>query len=87
MTYIVLFTIVLLIVLLGVFLSIENSKKKAKLLKKQLFSERQNQAIQETHNKRKGRINEVVHFIDYLAHQAPDHLTGSILPINGGQYT
>jgi len=45
MTYIVFFTIVLLIVLLGVFLSIENSKKKAELLKKQMFADRQNIAI------------------------------------------
>jgi len=45
MTYIVFFTIVLLIALLGVFLSIENSKKKAEQLKKQIFSERQNHAV------------------------------------------
>jgi hypothetical protein len=44
MTYIVFFTIVLLIVLLGVFLSIESSKKKAEQLKKQVFTDRQNQA-------------------------------------------
>jgi len=45
MTYIVFFTIILLIALLGFFLSIESSKKKAELLKKQVFTDRQNQAI------------------------------------------
>lgn len=45
MTYIVFFTIILLIALLGFFLSIESSKKKAELLKKQMFTDRQNQAI------------------------------------------
>lgn len=45
MTYIVFFTIILLIALLGFFLSIESSKKKAELLKKQIFTDRQNQAI------------------------------------------
>ncbi|PAJ74379.1 hypothetical protein CJF42_10780 [Pseudoalteromonas sp. NBT06-2] len=50
MTYIVFFTIVLLIALLGVFLSIENSKKKAELLKKQIFVERQNHAVSQFKN-------------------------------------
>ncbi|SFC93986.1 hypothetical protein [Pseudoalteromonas denitrificans] len=45
MTYVVFFTIILLITLLGVFLTIESNKKKAILLKKQNFTERQNHAI------------------------------------------
>jgi NAD(P)-dependent dehydrogenase (short-subunit alcohol dehydrogenase family) len=49
--------------------------------------ERQQAAIQATHNKRKGRIDELINFIDYLTYNAPDHLTGSIFPINGGQYS
>ncbi|MDJ0557391.1 MAG: SDR family oxidoreductase [Microcoleaceae cyanobacterium MO_207.B10] len=49
--------------------------------------ERQNQAVESTHIKRKGRIEEIANFVKYVAFDAPDYLTGSILNINGGQYT
>lgn len=50
-------------------------------------SERQSQAIESTHIKRKGRLKEIANFVTYVAFDAPDYLTGSILNINGGQYT
>ncbi len=49
--------------------------------------ERPNQAIESTHIKRKARIDEIANFVKYVAFDAPDYLTGSILNINGGQYT
>ncbi|MCU0540624.1 MAG: SDR family oxidoreductase [Oscillatoriaceae cyanobacterium Prado104] len=49
--------------------------------------ERQAQAVESTHIKRKGKLDEIVNFVTYAAFEAPDYLTGSILNINGGQYT
>jgi NAD(P)-dependent dehydrogenase (short-subunit alcohol dehydrogenase family) len=49
--------------------------------------DRQLQAVESTHIKRKGSVNEIINFVTYLALDAPDYLTGSILNINGGQYT
>ena len=48
---------------------------------------RQEFAISQTHLKRTGNIAEVVNTIIYAALEAPDLLTGSLLNINGGQYS
>ncbi len=50
-------------------------------------SERQNQAIESTHIKRKGYMKEITDFVYYVTFNSPDYLTGSILNINGGQYS
>jgi len=48
--------------------------------------ERQKSAIDATHIKRKGTLKEISNTVIYLALEAPDYLTGAIIPINGGQY-
>lgn len=49
--------------------------------------ERQNKARDATHLKRIGTLKEICEFVSHIAFQAPDHLTGSVISINGGQYT
>ena len=48
--------------------------------------ERQQKAMNDTHIKRKGTVDEIVNVVSYLALSAPDYLTGSIIPLNGGQH-
>jgi len=48
---------------------------------------RQARAIAATQIKRIGELEEVVNLLDYVALEAPAYLTGSIIPLNGGQYT
>ncbi|MSR88133.1 MAG: SDR family oxidoreductase [Candidatus Margulisbacteria bacterium] len=50
-------------------------------------SSRQEVAVQATHIKRKGRLDEIVSVVTFAAVDSPDYLTGSILQINGGQYS
>ena len=47
--------------------------------------ERQADAVRQTHINRKGRLDEIVEFVDYVAFSSPDYLTGNVLNINGGQ--
>ena len=47
--------------------------------------DRRDQAIQETHLKRAGHLFEVASVVKYLALNAPDILTGSIIQMSGGQ--
>ncbi len=49
--------------------------------------ERQKSVIAQTHVKRAGTISEIVNTTLYAALDAPDFLTGSIVNINGGQYS
>lgn len=56
-------------------------------MSKSVSLERQQAAIRATHIKRVGQINEISSVVRYLALEAPDYLTGSIIPINGGQYS
>jgi 3-oxoacyl-[acyl-carrier protein] reductase len=48
--------------------------------------ERREQAIQETHLKRAGHLEEVASVVKYLAIDAPVMLTGSIIHMSGGQF-
>ena len=48
---------------------------------------RQASAVGQTHLKRPGAISEIVNTILYAGLQAPDFMTGSLININGGQYS
>ena len=48
---------------------------------------RQKAAIGSTHLNRAGTVSEIVNTVLYAALNAPDFLTGSVININGGQYT
>lgn len=58
----------------------------ASAMSRSVSEQRQNQAVDATHIKRKGEIAEIVSVIVYSALEAPCYLTGSIIPVNGGQY-
>ncbi len=49
--------------------------------------ERQEKTIEKTHLKRIGTLSEVSSVVSYVALEAPDYLSGAIIPVNGGQYT
>ena len=49
--------------------------------------ERKNRAVDQTHIKRKGRVGEIVGAVCYFAFEASDFFTGSVVDINGGQYS
>ena len=49
--------------------------------------ERQQSVISNTHLKRTGTISEISNTVLYAALTAPDFLTGSLININGGQYS
>jgi len=70
------------VVVIGVNAGIFESKMSLSVSKT-----RQDQAVNSTHIKRKGALNEIRDFVAYTASSAPDYLSGSILNINGGQYT
>lgn len=59
----------------------------ASAMSSSVSSTRQNRAIAATHIKRIGQLNEIANFVVYAAMEAPDYLTGSLLSINGGQYS
>lgn len=52
---------------------------------KSVSQQRQKKAINDTHIKRMGSLDEIANFVMYIAFDAPDHLTGSTLSISGGQ--
>lgn len=56
-------------------------------MSKSVSEQRQLAAIQATHIKRVGKIDEIADYIMYLLYNAPDYLTGSIIQFNGGQYS
>jgi 3-oxoacyl-[acyl-carrier protein] reductase len=47
---------------------------------------RRDRAIQDTHIRRAGTVDEIGNLVRYAAFEAPEYLTGAILNINGGQY-
>jgi len=47
---------------------------------------RRDQAVNHTHIRRAGTVDEIGNLVNYAAFEAPDYLTGTILNINGGQY-
>ena len=49
-------------------------------------NDRQTYAINSTHIKRRGNIEEIANLINYITFTSPDYLGGSIININGGQY-
>ena len=49
--------------------------------------ERQKSVVEQTHLKRPGTISEIVNTVTYAAFDAPDFMTGSLLSVNGGQYS
>ena len=49
--------------------------------------QRQQSVISNTHLKRAGTISEISNTVLYAALTAPDFLTGSLININGGQYS
>ena len=49
--------------------------------------QRQKSAISSTHLKRAGTISEISNSVLYAALTAPDFITGSLININGGQYS
>lgn len=49
--------------------------------------ERQQAVVNQTHIKRAGDVAEIVNTVLYAALDAPDYLTGSLININGGQYS
>ena len=55
-------------------------------MSRSVSQKRQKRAIDATHIKRIGQLEEVSQFIAHLALDAPDYLTGSIIQMNGGQY-
>ncbi|WP_222937652.1 SDR family NAD(P)-dependent oxidoreductase [Spartinivicinus ruber] len=57
------------------------------LMSRNVSVERQQCAIQSTHIKRAGQVEEIAKVVSYAAFEAPDYMTGAILPVNGGQYT
>ncbi|MBU2711782.1 SDR family NAD(P)-dependent oxidoreductase [Zooshikella harenae] len=57
------------------------------LMARNVSAERQQYAIQSTHIKRAGQVEEIAKVVGYAALEAPDYMTGAILPVNGGQYT
>lgn len=50
-------------------------------------AERQKFAINQTHLKRAGAVSEIANVILYSALEAPDFMTGSLINVNGGQYS
>jgi len=56
-------------------------------MSKSVSKDRQNRAIGATHIKRIGGLDEVSKFVVQIAVEAPAYLTGSIIPLNGGQYS
>ncbi|MGI0119550.1 SDR family NAD(P)-dependent oxidoreductase [Zooshikella sp. RANM57] len=57
------------------------------LMARNVSTDRQQYAIQSTHIKRAGQVEEIAKVVGYAALEAPDYMTGAILPVNGGQYT
>ena len=49
--------------------------------------ERQKSVINQTHIKRSGFLSEITNTVLYSALEAPDFLTGSLINVNGGQYS
>ena len=47
---------------------------------------RRDRAVQDTHIRRAGTVDEIGNLVRYAAFEAPEYLTGTILNINGGQY-
>lgn len=54
-------------------------------MSRSVSEERQQKAMNDTHLKRVGTLSEVADVIYYVGNNAPDYLTGSIIPLNGGQ--
>ncbi|MBN2689137.1 MAG: SDR family oxidoreductase [Gammaproteobacteria bacterium] len=59
----------------------------ASKMSKSVSIDRQQKALSETHTKRMVGVDEVADFVSYLAYNASDNLTGTIIPFNGGQYS
>ena len=56
-------------------------------MSQQVAKERQQAVVNQTHIKRAGDVAEIVNTALYAALDAPDFLTGSLININGGQYS
>lgn len=50
-------------------------------------ADRQNSAALSTHCKRKGTVEEIRNVVLFSAFEAPPYMTGSIIRVNGGQYS
>lgn len=72
--------------IVGINPGIFNSKM-CSLASTSVAEERRQQAINGLHTKKLPEITEVLNLLHYAAFQAPNYLTGSIIKINGGQYS